>query len=271
MTTPKAPATDDSGKKGAASAKATKTKGAGGRKGKQAAAAAAASDEEEAAETPKKEEPKVDPAEAKAKKEKEGEQFLQFNHWRVWSFFLLIRGLPVFYLRHRLQKGFLSRDQTPKEEEMEMMSNYITKLDSYDDLEISIIRETKINKVLKGIIKLADIPKESEYNFRGRSIDLLKKWKHWDAPSAEGGADKAATDKKLKPATNGVHKDANGKEGDNTKEADAAAPADADEPMPDADAAEPEKKAEKESTPAAVEEDKDAEAEIKPEAEPVAT
>lgn len=153
---------------------------------------------------------------------------------------------------------------------METMSEYISKLASYDVLEISIIRETKINKVLKGIIKLANIPKESEYNFRARSIELLKKWKHWDAPSAEI-ADKPAAEKESQSAPNGVHKDADNKEGDSTKEADATA-ADTDVPMPDADAKEPEELS-KQATPAAVEKEKgaDDEGETKPAAEPVAT
>ncbi|EER28592.1 PWWP domain containing protein [Coccidioides posadasii C735 delta SOWgp] len=224
LTTPKAPASSETGKKGA-TAKATKSKGPGGRKAKQPPPA---SDEEEAEEAPKEPEPKVNPAEAKAKREKE-----------------------IFYLRHRLQKGFLSRDQVPKEREMEAMSSYISRLDSYDDLEISIIRKTKISKVLKGIIKLADIPKESEYNFRGRSIDILKKWKHWDAPATEREGDKTSAENKAKPAANGVRDEMNGK---GSSKDDVAAP-DTDEAMPDADADESEKKAEeKEPTSSTAEE-----------------
>ncbi|EEP76678.1 conserved hypothetical protein [Uncinocarpus reesii 1704] len=149
LTTPKAPASGETGKKGTASARATKSKGASAKKGKQPAPTS--SDEEEVEEAPKEPEPVVNPAEAKAKREKE-----------------------VFYLRHRLQKGFLSRDQAPKEEEMEAMSNYITKLDSYDDLEISIIRKTKIGK----------------------------KWKHWDE------TEQTAIEKKA----NGMHNEVNGKD-----------------------------------------------------------
>ncbi|WEW58451.1 hypothetical protein PRK78_003919 [Emydomyces testavorans] len=236
LTTPKAPATGETGKKRPSSAKATKSKGTGAKKGKPAATAVASDEEEEAAETPKKEEPKVNPAEAKAKREKE-----------------------IFYLRHRLQKGFLARDQAPKEEEMEAMSTYIAKLDSYDDLEISIIRETKISKVLKGIIKLADIPKESEYNFRGRSIDILKKWKHWDVPAIERETKQSSTKKNATPAANGVHNEVNGKEGSRGKDADATA-VDTDEPMPDADTEAPEK----ESASPAVEKDTEVEAEAEP-------
>jgi len=82
----------------------------------------------------------------------------------------------VLYLRHRMQKGFLARDQAPKEEEMDAMAELFSQLEGYDDLEASVIRNTKINKVLKGIVKLASIPKEEKYNFKGRSNDLLVKW-----------------------------------------------------------------------------------------------
>lgn len=86
------------------------------------------------------------------------------------------RSKAILYLRHRLQKGFLTRDQTPKEEEMQQMADYFTQLESHQDLEEKIIKDTKINKVLKAIIKLDSIPKEEVYNFKKRSADLLNAW-----------------------------------------------------------------------------------------------
>lgn len=79
-------------------------------------------------------------------------------------------------MRHKLQKGLLTRDQRPKEEEMKQMSEFITKLEGYSELEVSIIRATKINKVLKAILKLDEIPKEAEFKFKDRSSELLGKW-----------------------------------------------------------------------------------------------
>ena len=79
-------------------------------------------------------------------------------------------------MRHKLQKGLLTRDQEPKEEEMKQMSEFVTKLEGYADLEVSIIRATKINKVLKAILKLNTIPKEDEFQFKPRSTALLDKW-----------------------------------------------------------------------------------------------
>ncbi len=79
-------------------------------------------------------------------------------------------------MRHKLQKGLLTRDQEPKAEEMKLMSDYVAKLEGFPDLEVSIIRATKINKVLKAILKLASIPKEEEFQFKPRSQTLLDKW-----------------------------------------------------------------------------------------------
>ncbi|KAJ4295695.1 hypothetical protein N0V88_004397 [Collariella sp. IMI 366227] len=103
----------------------------------------------------------------------------------------------VLFLRHKLQKGLLTRGQEPKEDEMKLMSNYITKLEGFPNLEVSIIRATKINKVLKEILKLDNIPKEEEFKFKPRSQVLLDKWNKLLAvdgtPAAEvnGAAKKA--------------------------------------------------------------------------------
>lgn len=59
---------------------------------------------------------------------------------------------------------------------MKQMSEYVNKLEGYADLEVSIIRATKINKVLKAILKMNAIPKEEEFQFKSRSQSLLDKW-----------------------------------------------------------------------------------------------
>ncbi|KAL1635556.1 hypothetical protein SLS56_001608 [Neofusicoccum ribis] len=104
------------------------------------------------------------------------------------------RSKAILYLRHRLQKGFLTRDQTPKEEEMQQMAEYFTQLESHQDLEEKIIKETKINKVLKAIIKLDSIPKEEDYSFKKRSGDLLNAWsKNNGGDSKANGVEKEDT------------------------------------------------------------------------------
>ena len=86
------------------------------------------------------------------------------------------REKAILYLRHRLQKGFLSRDQAPQEAEMAGMADFFTQLEGYESLEPAIIRNTKVHKVLKAIVKLAAIPKEEQYNFKKRSAALLEVW-----------------------------------------------------------------------------------------------
>lgn len=56
------------------------------------------------------------------------------------------------------------------------MSDFLSELEVFPDLEGSIIRATKINKVLKAMIKLPSIPLDEDYQFKTRSIDLLAKW-----------------------------------------------------------------------------------------------
>lgn len=97
---------------------------------------------------------------------------------------------------------------------MKTMSGYIQKLEEYEDLEVSIIRATKVNKVLKAIIKLNSIPKDEEFNFRKRSHDLLDSWnKLLGADSSETATGKDDE----QPTTNGVH----GKEEKENKEDEA--------------------------------------------------
>ena len=121
--------------------------------------------------------------------------------------------VAVLYLRHRLQKGFLARDQAPKEEEMEAMADFFNQLESFTDLEPQVIRNTKINKVLKGIVKLASIPKEEEYNFKTRSNDLLNTWSSYldqgkaETPTTTAPAETPATESEAKPNGDAAEKE----------------------------------------------------------------
>jgi hypothetical protein len=113
-----------------------------------------------------------------------------------------------------LQKGFLSRDQAPKEEEMPSMTGFLKQLEEFEDLEAAVIKDTKVHKVLRGIIKLETIPNEEGYNFKTRSNNLLTKWSGALAADTETTEASAAV---TAPATNGVKH--NGEE-----KADAQAP-----------------------------------------------
>ena len=101
--------------------------------------------------------------------------------------------LLVLYYRHKLQRGFLSRDATPKAEDMKQMSDFLSELETLPDLESSIIRTTKIHKVLKQMNKIEVIPLEEEFDFKKRSTNLLAKWN--DTLSSEIPADDKPEDK----------------------------------------------------------------------------
>ena len=106
---------------------------------------------------------------------------------------MAILTVLVLYYRHKLQRGFLSRDTVPKAEEMKSMSDFLSELEMFPDLEGSIIRATKIHKVLKQMIKLDHIPLEEEFKFKDRATKLLSKWNDTltsDGPSDEKGEDK---------------------------------------------------------------------------------
>lgn len=88
---------------------------------------------------------------------------------------------------------------------MTLMSGYIAKLEDFKDLEVSIIRATKINKVLKAIIKLDSIPKEDELNFKSRSQALLDQWnKTLAADEPTNGSNGTSESKEKTNGTNGV-------------------------------------------------------------------
>ena len=97
----------------------------------------------------------------------------------------------------------MTKEQDPKEEEMKQMSEFVNKLEGYADLEVSIIRATKINKVLKAILKIPTIPKEDEFQFKPRSQSLLDKWNKLLA--SEQGTPAASAPP---TTTNGIREDA---------------------------------------------------------------
>lgn len=121
------------------------------------------------------------------------------------------------YLRHKLQRGLLTREQQPREDEMEAMSSFITILEKFEDLDVSIIRGTKINKVFKAILKLDSIPREEDFNFKKRSQALLDKWNKLlasdPAPANTANGVNGASDSKdsSKPTGNGEVKESDDK------------------------------------------------------------
>ncbi|KAI4280870.1 MAG: hypothetical protein L6R38_004090 [Xanthoria sp. 2 TBL-2021] len=144
--------------------------------------------DDDAVETPKVEEKRMTAEEARNAKEKK-----------------------VLWFRHKLQRGFLSRDVPPKEDEMKQMSDYLAELETYLDLEPSIIRSTKINKVLKAMIKIPSIPQDEIHQFKDRSLKILAEWNKTlsNEPGNDGQGDKEddAKETAAAPTTNGTAKD----------------------------------------------------------------
>lgn len=116
---------------------------------------------------------------------------------------LLLTPSTVLYLRHKLQKGFL-QPTPPKDSEMKEMANHFTVLEGYKELEVPIIKSTKIHKVLKAILKLDSVPQDETYSFKERSNVLLEVWlkaladadeaNAAPAPSAANGTAEAKTE-----------------------------------------------------------------------------
>ncbi|KAJ5816935.1 hypothetical protein N7447_009168 [Penicillium robsamsonii] len=224
LTTPKAPAEEKK-------TPASKAKKAPAKKGK---AAPAASEEGDSADAKESEKP-IDPEELRKKKEKESTR----TPFSPDEFDQASLYLTVLFLRHKLQKGFISRDQPPKEDEMANMASYFDKLEKHSDLEVSIIRSTKINKVLKMIVKLNSIPRDEEFNFRHRAMNILSSWKNILDADTPGPADKDE-----KPAANGSKEEDGAEtpklETEEEKEPESKSTKDVDSPMPDADEKAPE-------------------------------
>lgn len=110
---------------------------------------------------------------------------------------------------------------------MQPMSEFLAKLETFPDLEVAIIRVTKINKVLKAIIKLEFIPKEDEFKFKPRSQSLLDKWNKIlstdgapaSTPATTNGVNGTSGEgaKKDKETTNGVKETATKAKSDSPK------------------------------------------------------
>ncbi|KAL8672175.1 MAG: hypothetical protein Q9168_003339 [Polycauliona sp. 1 TL-2023] len=144
--------------------------------------------DDEDVDTPKVEEKRMTAEEAKNAKEKK-----------------------VLWFRHKLQRGFLSRDVPPKEDEMKQMSEYLGELETFLDLEPNIIRSTKINKVLKAMIKIPSIPQDEIHQFKDRSLKILAEWNKTlsNEPGNDAQADKEddAKEAAAVPTINGTSKD----------------------------------------------------------------
>jgi hypothetical protein len=89
-------------------------------------------------------------------------------------------------IRHRLQRGFIGR--TPLSEELPDLSNHLGRLEGLPELELSVMRETKIKKLLSAILRTKDIPEESKYKFKSRITAVLAGWNKLSAEQTDSSA-----------------------------------------------------------------------------------
>jgi hypothetical protein len=110
---------------------------------------------------------------------------------------------------------------------MPNMADHLKQLEEFTELEAEIIKNTKVHKVLKAILKLNTIPREDEFHFKPRSNTLLTKWTGTLSADGEPSADAPAV---AAPATNGVKHE-------EEKKTDTATPAKSEEPAATVEAA----------------------------------
>lgn len=88
------------------------------------------------------------------------------------------------------------------------MSDFLGELEAFPDLEGSIIRATKIHKVLRAMGKLPSIPLDEQFGFKTRSKDLLDKWNdvlsNDNTAVPSGGKHDEGKDDEAAPTTNGA-------------------------------------------------------------------
>ena len=110
------------------------------------------------------------------------------------------------------------------------MSDFLSELETYPDLEGSIIRTTKIHKVLRQMLKLPSIPLDEEFHFKARSVDLLAKWSETlsNDPNGGGAGDKDDEAKPeasaTAPATNGESSKEVDEQAEKAEDGDAVVP-----------------------------------------------
>lgn len=78
--------------------------------------------------------------------------------------------------RHKLQRAFLPKDGTVREEDMEAQDATLKLVEAYEQVTPEQLRATKIAKVVKRIPQLPSIPLDDKYHFRERAEALLVRW-----------------------------------------------------------------------------------------------
>lgn len=96
--------------------------------------------------------------------------------------YIVERTSAIRAVRHRLQRTFIGTGPDLGRDQASMLSLMLNKLESIPNLEYSIIRETKIKKVLSSIYKrLKEIDDIEKFNIEPRISTLIKTWTRSEA------------------------------------------------------------------------------------------
>ena len=107
---------------------------------------------------------------------------------------------PVIFLRYKLQKGFLLTDKLPTAEQLPELSRFLKKLEDSPDLEVGVVKATKIHKVLIAICKLDPVPGNEEFGVKMRCEALIERFeKRMESCDAVAKAEKAAETEPVPP------------------------------------------------------------------------
>ncbi|CBQ72385.1 conserved hypothetical protein [Sporisorium reilianum SRZ2] len=78
--------------------------------------------------------------------------------------------------RHKVQKVFLGRDGVINAEDMPSADATFKVVEEFDGMTADHLRTTKIGKVMKRVMQLAEIPRDDEFHFKDRAEKLCAKW-----------------------------------------------------------------------------------------------
>lgn len=92
--------------------------------------------------------------------------------------------------RHKLQKAFLNTKMEPKEEDMPACDELFKLLESYEQMTIIHLSQSKIGKVMRHIQNKENIPRDEEFKFRERARALVEKWQQQIPASKANGTTK---------------------------------------------------------------------------------
>lgn len=78
--------------------------------------------------------------------------------------------------RHKVQKTFLGKEGKINADDMPSADATFKVVEEYDGMTAEHLRTTKIGKVMKRVMQLADIPRDDEFHFKDRAEKLCAKW-----------------------------------------------------------------------------------------------